>query len=674
VFAISRRPFSATSALLFLILIVSIARIVLVANLPLDLLVQAGHDDGYFIKAAMHLASGRWFGPYDQITLIKGPGYPMFLAAASYTGLPVTIAHALFQVVACWVSAWAVLRLTKSHVLAGAAFLLLALMPVGFHPAVQRVIRDQIYWGQALILFSLFATMYFAPPHARAHRLLLGAAAGGVFGWAWLTREEGIWYLPGLAFLLIGAVAVARCDKRTLVNLAQSSGAAVAAFLLVNAAYYTGNKIAYGSFVGVDFKESGFAAAVDALNSVTVGEPTPYVPVPLSVRREVARISPTFAQLEPDLSAGRLFAGWSQYGCRHYPSSCGDYAGGWFVWALRDVAAMHGFYKSPKTASRKFRRIADDIEAACSDGRLTCRSTIFSFVPRMTTDQWRHTLPNSILDVTAKVGLWAMRQPHFNAHPADLPLPRFTNAWAFLNFPLITNGNGARELVVSGWFDDTADAEWPTFKAYDRSGRELKQITTTRLPSPDIQKLNERAKFNRFKITVSCPSNCVLAAVRDGRPEIRTELRKGRVPAQAATATLFIDKVENRHDMRVLPRHRAASYVRAVLVHFYRDAMPALLIVGVLATLLTFAMAVVARAMPPATWLVAIAAWAMVAARIAILGLVDASSFPGAAYHYTAPASYLAALACVLAIAALAQMIRPTIFAARTEAGNEAVV
>src|SRR3954471_132435 len=38
------------------------------------------HDDMLFVKLGGYLAEGKWLGPYDQFTLMKGPGYPAFLA------------------------------------------------------------------------------------------------------------------------------------------------------------------------------------------------------------------------------------------------------------------------------------------------------------------------------------------------------------------------------------------------------------------------------------------------------------------------------------------------------------------------------------------------------------------------------------------------------------------
>ena len=52
---------------------------------------NAHHDDGLFMKLATHVVRGEWFGPYDQLTLSKGPAYPLFIAVNFWAGLPLAL-------------------------------------------------------------------------------------------------------------------------------------------------------------------------------------------------------------------------------------------------------------------------------------------------------------------------------------------------------------------------------------------------------------------------------------------------------------------------------------------------------------------------------------------------------------------------------------------------------
>jgi hypothetical protein len=223
--------------------------------------------------------------------------------------------------------------------------------------------------------------------------------------------------------------------------LARNIAVAVATFLAVNGAFITCNKIAYGSYVGVDFKQRDFTAAVDALQSVDIGFVTPFVPVPAAARSEVAKISPTFQPLAAVLAPGTpLSEGWG-LGCHLLQQGCGDIAAGWLVWALRDAAAMNGYYQSPRIAAQKFGQIASDITAACADGKLRCRRTWISFMPAMTETQWL-SLPRSILAVAEKVAFVDPPVAFTMQSPGNIDRAAFERYWRFLNYPLVTEQVG----------------------------------------------------------------------------------------------------------------------------------------------------------------------------------------------------------------------------------------
>ena len=99
------------------------------------------------------------------------------------------------------------------------------------------------------------------------------------------------------------------------------------------------NFAAYRTWAIVDFKGGGYSRAVNALQSVRTGPPVAYVPVPAKVRARVYTASPTFASLRPYLEGpnGEVYR---HVSCEVYATTCGDYAGGWFIWALRDAAAF----------------------------------------------------------------------------------------------------------------------------------------------------------------------------------------------------------------------------------------------------------------------------------------------------------------------------------------------
>jgi hypothetical protein len=163
-----------------IIVLTAAARFLLVVNLPIRFLPYDLGEDGLFMRLAADRASAVWPGEFNQFILLKGPGYPFFLAVTSISGLPLSAAHALFQTAAISATAWIVFRVTRSQWGATATFVALAFCPVGL--ALHRVLPDQIYWAQTLLAFSLFATIMFAPPTGRSSALTAAGLTGLIFG------------------------------------------------------------------------------------------------------------------------------------------------------------------------------------------------------------------------------------------------------------------------------------------------------------------------------------------------------------------------------------------------------------------------------------------------------------------------------------------------------------
>ena len=348
----------------------------LATHLPVTVLGNTSFDDAWFFERARNMVAGRWMGHFSQVTLIKGPGYVFFLAANAILGTPVTLTQALLYMFGCGLFCLALFRLSRSAVLALAVFLAALLQPDVF-PG--RLIRDDIYAAQTLIFLGcLIHALYLS--EARRGRALWAVCAGLSLAWLWLTREEGVWVAPATLVLCLAGVWRDRARWRDVAGLVGTGVAAATAVAACNFA-------AYGAFTVADLKSPAFARALDAVQSVRVGPSTAYLPVPRRVRERLYAESPAFASLRPYFEG--VGQNWTQAGCQIYPSTCGDYAAGWFVWALRDAVAQAGHYRSPAEADRFYRTLTAEVRTACAAGRLQCAHGLISLMPGVTADQWR---------------------------------------------------------------------------------------------------------------------------------------------------------------------------------------------------------------------------------------------------------------------------------------------
>jgi hypothetical protein len=143
-----------------LIVVFSVAYLILAMHLPVSIYTIADYDDALFWGNAYQIVKGHWLGPYTQMTLAKGPGFPLFLAANAVLGIPVTLLIALLYLFACGLIANTLRGLGLNRYLVLSIFVVIL-----FHPALfpLRIIRDNIYPALSLIIISGVIRLVFAP-------------------------------------------------------------------------------------------------------------------------------------------------------------------------------------------------------------------------------------------------------------------------------------------------------------------------------------------------------------------------------------------------------------------------------------------------------------------------------------------------------------------------------
>lgn len=614
---------------------------------PIRLFADAQWDDRLFINLGRSLAQGQWLGHFNQFTLMKGPGYPFFLAASSWLGLSSTAAQAAFYCASVGFFAWVVVALSGSRLLGTVIFVVTLWHPASF---AERITRDAIYPGQVLLVLGLTCLGLSRANPGSSSRW--AALAGFSLGWFWLTREEGVWILPGLAVLLLPALIRSWRARVTDRHTAGMVGVMAAVFFATQLLFRTLNWCNYGEAVGLDIKERNFVAALDALQSVVQGSPVSHVPVTRATRKRIYSVSPAFASLRGYLDPPSG-AGW-QGGCSPYPWTCGDIAGGWFIWALREAAAGQGHYQSPAHAARFFGRLSSEIADACRSGKLRCRRMALPYLPQLSSAQLKE-MPTS---ATVAAGLLALEQPPIglDAAPSLGSADQLKDISEFLGFPSYApSADVPVRMSLSGWYRTQGD-EWFDLQVTDRFGPVVP--TVSRMDSPDLVSFfrDHEAKRQRFRIEALCTS-CELFFRSGDRLQLHTTL--GALE-QAKTlyfpfpgGGLNFDKVAREGGAQVpsSPQFLASRAIRAALLAAYQRGMATLLAVG-LASMVVAAILAFAAGTSSDLLTLAAAAWILIASRVAIIVLVDVSSFPAINTMYLAPAFSLCCVAPILSLAA----------------------
>jgi hypothetical protein len=355
----------------------------LVSAQPILAIGWAGHDDRLFLTLAQNLLNGDWLGQYNELTLAKGCFYPIWIALASLSGIPLLLSQHLLYLLAvlAFVLAIRPIGIPRWRLLLLAA--VLWFNPGTYTTHVLRVMREGLYPALTLLVAAGFVGAMLRS-RVRSRRLpwpwlLLSFLSTAAF---WQTREEGVWLLP-LLLALVLFVFIKQAWHRGRRGWMWGLACAVplAAIPCSDGVVALVNKAHYGIAVSVEFKTHDFLAAYGALTRVKPKRLVPHLQVSKEMRERVYAVSPTFATLRSRLD-GQGESGWGAGTRKQWPElKVGEIGGGWFVWAFREAVARAGNYKTGKKAMDFYRRMAREVDNACASKQLDCFSARATMMP-----------------------------------------------------------------------------------------------------------------------------------------------------------------------------------------------------------------------------------------------------------------------------------------------------
>lgn len=341
------------------------------------------HDDEALIRIADSILAGQWLGVWGEqevphITLAKGPGYPLFLAAINWTGLTPPIAGYILYLTGALLVATALrARIGRNGTVL--LYTVLAFNPVVFSSPYSQVYRDQLVASAALLALGLGAHIgsLLARAPGKAEPVRVGGAAlllGAVLGLLAVTRGDTIWVVLGAVFaaLALGLPGLRHGGRRTRVT-AIAAGALVG--VLTVAAPLTValiNEAEYGVRVTDDYSDGSFADALTLWSSVQVAGSDPLVPISREQRAAVYAVSPTARSVAEQLE--KPDSVWIARNCSSHADKqlpC-DELGAFLTWALRDAAVKSHEISDARAFQGFFTDLAEEIRDACDSGELTC--------------------------------------------------------------------------------------------------------------------------------------------------------------------------------------------------------------------------------------------------------------------------------------------------------------
>lgn len=365
-------------------------------------------------------------------------------------------------------------------------------------------------------------------------------------------------------------------------------------------------------------------------------------------------MSPAFRTLRPHLE-GPLGQGWQSHTLRILGIR-GETAAGWMIFALRD-AAIHAGHRAPSDREALFRRIRKEIHEACGDGRLRCRR-VLSQVLDPDPGNYAGHMPASVLRVSrwfaAPSSVFAGAEGEQPVSPSIRELfDRMANRRAALV------GNVRVWFHVRGWAFHAGDP-LTSVVARDRATGSVVQATAAFHPRPDVRKaLGEDVPLQSgFRIAIPVRS-------RRQPPSLHLVTRSGREFGVPYERRLEMSRPLRERDADAPPglRYAIGAVEQTVVTRTWTDEAKTAVarvhgpVVFILTTLALAALVVLAlgvarpgarHPLPAPTapgtaiadplLLIAVFVIAIVALRVALYAVLDASAWPSAQPRYLWPA------------------------------------
>ena len=655
----------ASFTFVLIIAVLSLVKLWLAMALPVTALGFA-HDDLLFLRLAdsfldwATLFHGNWLGTFDYLTLSKGPMYPLWVAFCFVLGVPLLLGQQLLYMLA---GVTLLLALRKLNV--KPFFLVLLYVCYLFGSAITvRVVGEGIYPALSVFILAGLIGMY---AHHQGRLLKLGLwslLSGLMLSAFWLTREESVWIMGLVAILLAYTLLClyrtfrlsSELFKRTLLCVLP-----LLVLLVVLNAVALMNWLQYGTYTTVEFKSGSFLSAVGALERVKHPHWQRYLPVPGDVRQSIYEVTPAFQELQPFLE-GDPGKEWERSSCRALKQTCGDIGGKWFIGAFREAVSLAGHYTDGAAADRYYRSLAEEINAACEDGRLDCLPERSTMVPPQRSEYIIPVIKSFFQGVQLLLNLssGAVAVPA-TSEGSEEQLALFRELTREKLAPTSASLKKVpKQLFIKGWAFSTTD-QLIQFAVRTKDGKDA-DFSLKHFPSADVDKhFGEKyvtAKNARFSIVTPCMTGCelrlydnsgLLAVINlDDFKRDRNVLSKDVRFFMDSVAPISVDRLPMQsllNGIKIKILQRIEHYklkLKPILLFIF-----ALYVAGLIGSIITrrFSFLLIVNT----------AILAAIVGRLFILALIDASCFPAVKPLYLSPLYPFLMIFSVLAVADFVQ-------------------
>ncbi len=368
-----------------------------IQNINVD--IRYGGSDGWLqVRQTASIASGKWLGTFDNDVLVKEVGYPLFCAMLNVLQIPYGIGVGILNAVCCAMVVIALRPYLKNRFIQIIFYSVLLYCPVSFR--TMYIYRPAILYILPIALMSCVLAIFARRnTEEKIGTFLVWGSLGFFFGGLfWISKEDSIWILPFMIAEFVVCVATSiismkkdELEKRIVTAIMIAQILPFAGMIFANHAVSLINEKYYGIYTSNDRTKGEFARLCSLLYRIESEDAydNPDVWISRGAMEKAMECSDQMKTLE------NLFDKCEEYG--QNPAYGGWPKGDITTWAIRSSAWTAGYYKSEVAATEFYSAVADDLEAAFDDGRLTVKKGIklSNYVKPYTVYELQTALSNS---------------------------------------------------------------------------------------------------------------------------------------------------------------------------------------------------------------------------------------------------------------------------------------
>lgn len=362
-----------TTLFIILIIALSIFRVWLIKDREIVAITPSPHDMQLYIENAQSLVQNKWFGPYNERIITRGPIFPLLIAGAYIAHIPLGIASTIFYVCVALLFVSIFYSILTPQWIIIPLYLLLLFNPFVFdHETSFEVTRSTFYpaltLGVALSLLGLITAI----TNSLKKAIFYSIASGCLFFLFWYYREEGLFMLPlvvfGYGYALWYAWKNNNVSKGYIVLLSMP----IIIFIFLTQILCFINYKQYGIYTTREFSHKSYSSAFTALLRIYPDSGNPLIPITKQQRMILYQVSPSFAKLQPFFE-GEGGKNWAENSIvwTGIPAEEREIAGGAFHFAMRE--AVWNITKPSQAKEQQFfEQLTKEINLACSLHYISC--------------------------------------------------------------------------------------------------------------------------------------------------------------------------------------------------------------------------------------------------------------------------------------------------------------